>query len=182
MDCLFATHLKALADLSYQTEEKRGKKLETQCGRLLTCITILSVALLTPAPTLFGFFGDGTFIPTCKQITLGWMYLIVLAQLAAALLVLLTTLILKRMPLLQSPMKQAEFIENELTRLGEDPSIGELNITKNYCQALEPTFIGLREKHSSMSCRLKIATCLLFSSCIFTLFFGVCLLIFICLI
>lgn len=181
---LLASHLYRLADLTFTTEIEREKKLEDQSTQLLTCITILSVAFLTPASFLFECYAspDTSGISTA-QIKLAWMYAVVLIPLAICLIVTLRARMLKPMKVLDSPVCQFNFVDqlfNTYREKSQEIPIDELTLAGNYCEAMQGTFQGMRTKLDNMWKMLKFSIGLVIFSCSAALLFGMHLLLGLC--
>lgn len=178
---LLAAHLYRLAELSFETEKERERKLEDLSVQLLTCITILSVAFLTPASFLFECYADPSKAGIAPgQIRLAWMYAIVLAPLAVCLILTLHARMLKQMEVLDSPESQSRFVEGLYSNRADkstDPVIDDLTLASNYCAAIQGTFDGMREKHNNMWNIIKLSIRLVIFSCSAALAFSLFLLI-----
>ena len=178
---LLAEHLYRLANLSYDTEKEREKKLDDLSVQLLTCITILSVAFLTPASFLFDCYAASNCTGIAPdQVKLAWMYAIVLVPLVVCIILILRARSLKQMKVLDSPESQSDFVKqllDESTVDNPEYILDELVIAQNYCTAMQGTFEGMREKHDKMWALIKISMILVIISCSCTLFFGLHLLL-----
>lgn len=172
-----ANYLYRLADHTFLTEKERGKKIEDLLVQLLTCITILSVAYLTPASFLFDCYAsEASMGLTSEQIMLAWMYAIVLSPLAVCLFLTLYARMLKQMSVLDSPEKLSNFAKKLLEDGSTNTTIDEFAVAQNYCDALQDTFAGMRKKHDTMWKYVKWATGLIFFSTGSALVFGLVLL------
>lgn len=178
---LLASHLYKLADLAFTTEVEREKKLEDLSTQLLTCITILSVAFLTPASFLFECYAaPNTSGLSLAQIELAWMYAVVLIPLAVCLIITLRARMLKPMEVLESPKSQSDFVDQLFDVYKDNPqemTIDELTLAGNYCEAMQGTFQGMRSKLNNMWKMLRCSIGLVIFSCSAALFFGVHLLL-----
>lgn len=178
---LLASHLYKLADLAFTTEVEREKKLEDLSTQLLTCITILSVAFLTPASFLFECYAaPNTSGLSLAQIELAWMYAVVLIPLAVCLIITLRARMLKPMEVLESPKSQSDFVDQLFDAYKDNPqemTIDELTLAGNYCEAMQGTFQGMRTKLNNMWKMLRCSIGLVIFSCSAALLFGVHLLL-----
>lgn len=178
---LLAGHLYRLANLSYDTEKEREKKLDDLSVQLLTCVTILSVAFLTPASFLFECYATTNSVGLAPaQIKLAWMYAIVLAPLVVCIILTLCARSLRQMEVLDSPESQAAFINRLHNEDAADNSgycIDDLTVAQNYCDAIQGTFEGMRKKHDTMWKLIKISMILVIFSCGCALLFGLHLLL-----
>lgn len=175
----FADLLNRLSDKAYEMEMRRGEELNELSAQLLTCITIMSVALLTPASFLFECLSDGTGSLSDGQICLAWMYAIVLIPESIALLLVLSARTLRTMAALAAPSQQAEYVVNECAAYPEnnDESFSAaLFAAVKYANGLNNNFNGMAEKHDRSWRRLKLAMVLMGVSCVSTLLFGLILL------
>lgn len=177
-DELLSELLYKLADQSYQTEVMREKTLEDLSVQLLTCMTILSVALITPASFLFECYSDGTGNLSAGQIRLAWMYASVLIPQVIGLLLVLRARVLKTIHTLDSPAAQADFIKTNLDNLnaGQEEA-SPIEVAKCYCDGLEDSFNGMAKKHDDMWKLLKAAMFLLGLSASLSAIFGMVLLL-----
>lgn len=181
---LLSEYLYRLADKSYETEEGRGRTLADLSVQLLTCITILSVAFLTPASFLFECYGDGESDITPAQMRLAWMYAVVLIPLVIGLLLVLYARVLKTMNVLSSPGAQMEYVQklyDDRNSLRDDGSgkteqLSELEIAESYCAGIEEKYQGMVNKHNKMWMLLRRSMYLIAGSCIAALVFGLVLL------
>lgn len=171
-----AEYLYRLADMSYRIEEERGRTLADLSAQLLTCVTILSVAFLTPASFLFECYrvDDGGL--SVEQIRLIWMYAIVLVPLVVALLLVLWSRVLKPMEALSSPSKQADYVRDLLEHKEENSTMSDLDIAQSFCLGIEDKYNGMHDKHDKMWMLLRIAMHHVGASCVAALLFGLFLL------
>ena len=184
-DSLLFEFLYRLADKSYETEESRGRTLDGLSNQLLTCITILSVAFLTPVPSLFEFYGKGESGITLAQLRLAWMYAIVLIPLVIGLLLVLRARVLKTMNVLSSPKAQMEYVQklyNDRDKPRDDGSgkterLSELEIAGSYCEGIEEKYQGMVGKHDKVWMLLRCSMYLIAMSCIAASLFSLILLI-----
>lgn len=178
---LLAEHLYRLANLSYDTEKEREKKLDDLSVQLLTCITILSVAFLTPASFLFDCYAASNSAGIAPaQVKLAWMYAIVLAPMVICIILILRSRSLKQMEVLDSPESQSAFVKQLLDGYTEDDfecGLDELVLAQNYCSAIQGTFEGMRKKHNAMWGLIKTSMMLVIFSCCCALLFGLHLLL-----
>lgn len=175
----FADLLNRLSDKAYEMEMRRGEELNELSAQLLTCITIMSVALLTPASFLFECLSDGTGSLSDGQICLAWMYAIVLIPESIALLLVLSARTLRTMAALAAPSQQAEYVVDECTKYPEsnEESLSSALFTAvKYANGLNNNFNGMSEKHDRSWRRLRLSMILMGVSCVATLLFGLILL------
>lgn len=177
-DELLSGLLYRLAEKSYQTEVMREKMLEDLSVQLLTCMTILSVALITPASFLFECYSDGTGDLSTGQIRLAWMYALVLIPQVIGMLLVLRARVLKTINTLASPVAQADFIDSTLNDYEQQhKAASSLEMARCYCTGLEDSFKGMAKKHDEMWKLLKISMFLLGLSAAFSALFGLYLLL-----
>lgn len=131
--CLFAKHLVNLANESYEFEKARYEGLERLAGQLLTFVTILSVALVTPAPALFNHVATGS---PSQHARLVWEYFILITILLVALGFILASLVRTKNNVLNSPQELKEYI-SEKQGSYESNSDSEFDIACNYINALQ---------------------------------------------
>lgn len=175
----FADLLYRLSDKTYEMEMKRGEELNELSAQLLTCITIMSVALLTPVSFLFECFSDGTGNLSDGQICLAWMYAIVLIPESVALLLVLSARTLRTMAALAAPVYQAEYVVEECKTYPdnrEESISAALFAAVKYANGLNNNFNGMSEKHDRSWKRLKLSMVLMGVSCGAALLFGLMIL------
>lgn len=175
----FAGYLYRLADASYDVEERRGQTLDSLSMQLLTCITILSVAFLTPASFLFSCFdGDGEAL-TVGQVRLAWMYAVVLIPLAVALLLVLHAQSLKKMSVLASPEDMAGYVREKLNEYtqGEKRDMSELGVAEDFCSSIQGRYKGMERKNDETWKKLRLAMRLVEMSCAAAVLFGIFMLL-----
>lgn len=174
---------KELILLSYQMEEKRGNGIQQLSVQLLTCVTILSVAYLSPAPAVFGYFGCYSFGLLNMQSILAWMYCVVFILLVVAFLLILISQMLRKTKTLASPAEQKDYC---IQRIGEIARINKKDdnssnkqksctqneILEAWANALNAHYKGMEKKYDRMAILLKIAMILIASSCILALLFA----------
>lgn len=176
-----ADFLYRLADRSYEMEMRRGRELSDLSAQLLSSITIMSVALLTPASFLFECYSNNTGALSCQQVRLAWMYAIVLLLQAAALVIVLRARSLKPMSALASPGDQSRYVLGVYERRSwkaECPP--ELYSAMRYSDGLNENFKGTVKKHDAMWTQLQRAMCLMKLSCLLSAGFGILLLLELC--
>lgn len=81
-----AEYLSWMTELSYQTELSRCDSYERLSNCLLSCVSIISVALLTVAPVLFAKYGYNDNGATASFILLASGYVVVMLLLGASFL------------------------------------------------------------------------------------------------
>lgn len=161
-----ANHLIRLADMSYSAEEARGESCEKLAAHLLTGVTILSAALLAPAPALFQYYAEtGTetdcFNPALFRIKM--MYLVVFCLLFGSFITALISQMFRKSNALDSPQKQAEAIEDDVWN---NPFTSALSIAVHHCDALQPRFDGMLKKHDRATVLLKASMALIIAATI----------------
>lgn len=167
-----------LINPSFESEIRRGEGLIQQSSQLLGCITILSVALLTPAPALFEFYGGAVEDITIHQVKLAWMYLVVMALLTLALILVLAALAGSRHKTPSSPGKQYEFVYTKLASLLEEKfdqegfDIGK-EVAKTIKNGLDPIYLDMETHHNRMSKYLKTSQLIIIIACTLSTAFSV---------
>lgn len=154
-DELIAHHIMSVADLSYQTLMNRDGSLKGFAEQLLTCVTILSVAYLTPIQLILSV---GSECGARWERTVGFVYLVLLIPLLVALILTLVSLAFHKTELLSSPIKQfSHFDEKYEKAQGEGRTITHFEIAKSYCDALGIEYKALEQKHTRMVRLLNVA-------------------------
>lgn len=82
-----ADYLSWMAELSYQTELSRCDSYERLSNCLLSCVSIISVALLTVAPVLFAKYSCNDSGATASFVLLASGYVVVMLLLGASFFV-----------------------------------------------------------------------------------------------
>lgn len=168
---LFAEYLVNLADKSYEFEKTRYEGFERLAGQLLTFVTILSVALVTPAPALFDYAATKS---SSLCMCLAWEFFICITLLLIALGFVLVSLFRTKANVLDSPQKQLEYISRllEECKSGEIDINLEFDIACNYTEALQIGYEAFLEKNKKMWNRLKASIVLIAVTCILIFVFG----------
>lgn len=164
---LLGTFLTTLSEKSMKMEIRRGGGFERICGSLLTSITILSAVYLTPAASLFDYFGNGSSLHTLEQILLAWFYLLALAPLSIALLLATISLHSQKVSVFGSPDMQQAYVEGikEALETGScDERLDEYAVARSYSSALNEHYTSLRDKNDKILKRLKAAMVLVMIS------------------
>ena len=148
-----AEHIVNVANMSIRAEYDKTGFLLNQAGQLLACVTILSVAYLTPLQ---------------QVVSLGGLfYLAMILPLVVALVITLLSLRLKETSLLSSPKAQYDYFSSVFEK-GRDvgKSLNDLAIAKNHCDSLEVQYDAALKKNKWMNARLKFASGLVVTSAI----------------
>ena len=154
-DELIAHHIMSVADLSYQTLMNRDGSLKGFAEQLLTCVTILSVAYLTPIQLILSV---GSECGARWERTVGFVYLVLLIPLLVALILTLVSLAFHKTELLSSPIKQfSHFDEKYEKAQREGRTITHFEIAKSYCDALGIEYKAFEQKHTRMVRLLNVA-------------------------
>lgn len=151
-----ADHIVNVANMSIRAEYDKTGFLLNQAGQLLACVTILSVAYLTPLQQVVSLGGHNNF----HWLRLvGLFYLAMMLPLIVALVITLLSLRLKETFLLSSPKAQYDYFSSVIEK-GRDAGkrLNDLAIAKSHCDSLETQYDAALKKNKRMNVRLKIAS------------------------
>lgn len=171
-----AEYLSWMTELSYQTELSRRDSYEHLSNCLLSCVSIISVALLTVAPLLFerySYNGNGA---TTSFVLLASGYVVVMLLLGASFLLSLLSQVRLKMSVLASPMDLNDFVAGEIKRGA--PFASPMEVAEGKARAVQSHFKSLNRKNEFMRKCLKASMILLivavsvclFLVCLFSLF------------
>lgn len=160
-------YIRLSARFAYETEEKRGAGLEQLSTKLLECITILSVALLTPAAPLFEYYRFGSPCTTTQQIRLVWMYAIVFTLLILALCLVLYSQTKRKMLLPPSPTDFLPSYDHMNAKEAElNDRFSAFTLSRMYAEILGEHCDGMKGKHEKMWELIRASMHLIISACI----------------
>lgn len=161
-DEIIAKHIVSVAGLSFQTSMNRDESLKGFAEQLFTCVTILSVAYLTPLQLIIDARAgcDGRW----PRIVC-FVYLVLLLPLLVALVLALASLAFHKTKLLASPMEQFGYFSNlrEAGRINGQ-EVCHMDIAKSYCDALDNEYSALEHKHARMVRLSNVAAALVIFS------------------
>lgn len=171
-----AEYLSWMTELSYQTELSRCDSYERLSNCLLSCVSIISVALLTVAPVLFAKYGYNDNGATASFILLASGYVVVMLLLGASFLLSLISQVRRKMSVLASPMDLKDFVAGEIKR--GSPFASPMEVAEGKASAVQAHFDSLNRKNEYMRKCLKASMILLivavsiclFLVCLFSLF------------
>ena len=165
-----------MTELSYQTELSRCDSYERLSNCLLSCVSIISVALLTVAPVLFAKYsykGNGA---TASFVLLASGYVVVMLLLGASFLLSLLSQVRLKMSVLASPTELNDYVAGEINRGA--PFASPMEVAEGKARAVQSHFDSLNHKNEYMRKCLKASMILLivavsiclFLVCLFSLF------------
>lgn len=171
-----AEYLSWMTELSYQTELCRCDSYERLSNCLLSCVSIISVALLTVAPVLFAKYSYNGNGATASFVLLASGYVVVMLLLGASFLLSLLSQVRLKMSVLASPMDLNDFIAGEIERGA--PFASPMEVAEGKARAVQSHFESLNRKNEYMRKCLKASMILLivavsvclFLVCLFSLF------------
>lgn len=171
-----AEYLSWMTELSYQTELGRCDSYERLSNCLLSCVSIISVALLTVAPVLFAKYSYNGNGATASFVLLASGYVVVMLLLGASFLLSLLSQVRLKMSVLASPMDLNDFIAGEIERGA--PFASPMEVAEGKARAVQSHFESLNRKNEYMRKYLKASMILLivavsvclFLVCLFSLF------------
>lgn len=134
-----ADYIKATVHAAVDMEVKRCESLRKMSGTILTCASIITVALATVAQPLFGFFSADAGL---SKVLLGIFCLALGALLVAILLALVSQLRFAYVAL-PGPQKIMEALDN-----GND--FTEMESARHYSQGADEIYQGLTKRNDSM--------------------------------
>ncbi len=165
-----------MTELSYQTELSRCDSYERLSNCLLSCVSIISVALLTVAPVLFAKYSYNGNGATASFVLLASGYVVVMLLLGASFLLSLLSQVRLKMSVLASPTDLKEYVAGEVSRGA--PFASPMEVAEGKAIAVQPHFESLNRKNEYMRKCLKASMILLivavsvclFLVCLFSLF------------
>lgn len=171
-----AEYLSWMAELSYQTELSRRDSYERLSNCLLSCVSIISVALLTVAPLLFERYSYNDNGAAASFVLLASGYVVVMLLLGASFLLSLLSQVRLKMSVLASPTDLKEYVAGEVSRGA--PFASPMEVAEGKAKAVQPHFESLNRKNEYMRKFLKASMILLivavsvclFLVCLFSLF------------
>lgn len=171
-----AEYLSWMAELSYQTELSRRESYERLSNCLLSCVSIISVALLTVAPLLFERYSYKDNGAAAAFVLLASGYVVVMLLLGASFLLSLLSQVRLKMSVLASPTDLKEYVAGEVSRGA--PFASPMEVAEGKAIAVQPHFESLNRKNEHMRKCLKASMILLivavsvclFLVCLFSLF------------
>lgn len=143
-----ADYLHCLTEHAFQMEERRCDSLRGLAGTLLTCSSILSVALLTVAAPLFGYFYE---LGACPHGLLMVVYLISLLALALSILFAVLSQLRFQYRALPNPKKLKDVIAN-----GYDFS--KMDAAEHFVDSVDDIYVSLETRNETMRHLLKAST------------------------
>lgn len=171
-----AEYLSWMAELSYQTELSRRDSYDRLSNCLLSCVSIISVALLTVAPLLFERYSYKDNGAAAAFVLLASGYVVVMLLLGASFLLSLLSQVRLKMSVLASPTDLKEYVAGEVSRGA--PFASPMEVAEGKAIAVQPHFESLNRKNEHMRKCLKASMILLivavsvclFLVCLFSLF------------
>lgn len=157
-----ASYMMQLAQYSLEMEISRTSSLTELASHLLTCNSILSIALITVAPNLYEFFSDYG-----KLLTVG-MLLIFVPMLVSLLLALLSQIRIKYFAFM-SPKDIGRFIA-ALDKRSLLETDNEIAI--HYTKSVEAQFQSILKKNNIICSMLEWSIGLLVASIVFLVLVG----------
>lgn len=166
-----AEYLSWMTELSYQTELSRYDSYERLSNCLLSCVSIISVALLTIAPVLFAKYSYNNGA-TASFVLLASGYVVVMLLLGASFLLSLLSQVRLKMSVLASPIELNDYVASEVNRGA--PFASAMEVAEGKARAVQPHFESLNRKNEHMRKCLKVSMILLIVA-VFICLFLVCL-------
>ncbi len=154
-----ASHIVRLAELSFRMEADRRESLAAASGRLLTCISVLSIALLTALPVL-------TMSQLASLIAIEYAFVFLLALASFGFALVAHYRFKYREPLSPQMLANHVMTEKDSFREAEDAAT-------RYAGILEEQYQSIRCLNDRLSKLLRVSTVLLGISIALVLVFGV---------
>ena len=154
-----ASHIVRLAELSFRMEADRRESLAAASGRLLTCISVLSIALLTALPVL-------TMSQLACLIAIEYAFVFLLALASFGFALVAQYRFKYREPLSPQMLANHVMTEKDTFREAEDAAT-------QYAGILEEPYQSIRCLNDRLSKLLRVSTVLLGISIALVLVFGV---------
>ena len=154
-----------LANLSVEMQLKKDSNLDKAATQLMTAITILSVAYISPSQMLFHHYACESIQTTGSQRILAVAYIAILTLLFASLVLTLISRLLRKSQLLNSPKEICEeFTRQVEEKRSKSEGISEKKIAKYYCDSIDGFYWTTRTKNERASKLIEAATILLLLS------------------
>lgn len=134
-DAIVAEHIIRTGELSYKMEMERGDSLSSLATKLLTAISIASIALITLFPTLYEV--DSVLIP--------YAYVFVFHLLLCSFILCLISQYRFRYKTLVSPKDVAEQIISSNER---EPFLERTDSAKHFCDSIRLSYESLRNNNN----------------------------------
>lgn len=154
-----AAHLVRLADKSYSMELERYNSLLSTSGRIITCSSILSVALIFLFPILQEHL-------SIRADALATMYLLVFALIAASFLLSLIAQYRFKYEVMLGPNTLAQHVIKEKKYFE-----AAMDTAEQYCGILETPYTSIRKRNDWLSRLLKVSTIMLCAVIVFVIIF-----------
>lgn len=162
----------SLANLSIEMQLKKDANLDKVTTQLMTAITILSVAYISPSQMLFDYYGCGSLQTTGSQRILAVAYIIILSFLFASLVLAMASRFLRKSQMLESPKRICdEFAKQVKEKKDKDKDIEESAVAIYYCDSIDSFYWTTRAKNEKATKLTGAATILLLLSVSFALLF-----------
>lgn len=163
-----AEYLSKMVDRAFAMEEGRCASLRELAGTLLTCSSIISVALLTIAAQLFLHFGErGAF----------WSFFLIVVY-ALSLLFLGFSILFSVLSQLRFAYRALPNPESLRKTITAGKPFTKLEAVEHSCEALQEIYVSLERKNDIMRCLLRVATICMLIAIIVIIIGGIVLLLF----
>lgn len=144
---------------------KKDSNLDKAATQLMTAITILSVAYISPSQMLFHHYACEPIQTTGSQRILAVAYIAILTLLFASLVLTLISRLLRKSQLLNSPKEICEeFTRQVEEKRSKSEGISEKKIAKYYYDSIDGFYWTTRTKNERASKLIEAATILLLLS------------------
>ncbi|MBC2888192.1 hypothetical protein [Gordonibacter massiliensis (ex Traore et al. 2017)] len=144
-----ASVILGLGEMSYRMEDSRYSALLSASAHILTCLSIMSVALISLLGILLDALRDYSLV-------IGIAFLSVFAVLLASFVIALIAQFRFHYKELQSPAKIGEY-----THSVESEFESKAEVARYYCNCLEESQESLKKRNHKISSLIEVATILL---------------------
>ena len=154
-----ASYLLKIAEASLHQEEQRGESLATTSARLLTCASILLVALMTLLSFSYSLIKENVLL-----IPILIVFAIDLIAVLVALIFLLCSQRRLKYTALNSPKELSDFFETQ-------PALRDnMEAAKYFCESIDSSYVSLQKKNNKVRKLISQAIgVLVASACLFIL-------------
>lgn len=153
-DKILSNHIIRLGEYSYSMEVMRGDSISGFASQLLTAIALISIALVTTAPTV------GNAIQSSWLL---FAYFVVFALLIASTILCLISQFRFKYKTLVSPKDASTEIENSNKVI---PFETEADAAIHFCESIQDSYLSLRRKNNIANKLLRVAVTLLIVCCV----------------
>lgn len=152
-----------LANLSLELQLKKDSNLDKVATQLMTAITILSVAYISPSEMLFAHYACEQSQTTGAQRVLAAAYIVILLLLFIAFVLVLFSRFLRKSEMLDPPKEIYEELAEQAEEL-KNQNVDNRTIAKYYCYSINPFYSTTETKNDRSWKMIKLAAAFLLAS------------------